>query len=235
VLGNVLLSIWFFRAHPELSPSISLNKRYVRPLLSIGLQFFVIQLAVLIIFTTDKMLITQLFGPSHVTQYEVVFKLFSALTFAHALISAPLWSAYTDAFQRSDLEWINKMLHKQLLIFLVIISAAALLVTTAESVIKIWVGDDINVTFGLIVAMALFILVSIWNNIFATIVNGIGEIKIQLYTALVALIINIPLSVILAKQYGLGLSGIVAGTVLSLSLAAVALPIQVIRLSEKSA
>jgi Na+-driven multidrug efflux pump len=127
------------------------------------------------------------------------------------------------------------MLHKQLLIFLVIISAAALLVTTAESVIKIWVGDDINVTFGLIVAMALFILVSIWNNIFATIVNGIGEIKIQLYTALVAMIINIPLSVILAKQYGLGLSGIVAGTVLSLSLAAVALPIQVIRLSEKSA
>ena len=35
------------------------------------------------------------------------FKLFSVITFAHALVSGPLWSAYTDAYHRGDFVWIE--------------------------------------------------------------------------------------------------------------------------------
>ena len=231
VLANVSLTLWFYRTYPELRPRPYLDKKHVRPLLSVGLQFFTIQLAVLVIFTTDKMLITQLFGPEHVTQYEVVFKLFSVITFAHGIISVPLWSAYTDAFHRGDLAWIRNMLYKQLIIFLGTLLAACLLAVTAESIIELWIGTDLTVSSDLIIVMLFFVAVSTWNNIFAMIVNGIGKIKIQLYTAVIGMLINIPLSVILAKQCGLGLSGIVAGTVCSLSLAAIALPIQVFRIT----
>jgi Na+-driven multidrug efflux pump len=61
-------------------------------------------------------------------------------------------------------------------------------------------------------------------------VNGIGDIKIQLYTAVIAMFLNVPLSIIFVKYLGLGLSGIVMATIVSLSLAAVALPIQVNRI-----
>lgn len=227
VLANVSLTLWFYRTYPELRPRPYLDKEHVRPLLSVGLQFFTIQLAVLVIFTTDKMLITQLFGPEYVTQYEVVFKLFSVITFAHGMIAMPLWSAYTDAFHRGDLVWIKNMLRKQLVLFVGILLAAFLLAVSAESIIKLWIGPDLKVSSDLIIALAFFVAVSTWNNIFAMIVNGIGKIKLQLYTAVIAMVVNIPLSIILVKQYGLGLSGIVAGTILSLSLAAVALPIQV--------
>lgn len=227
VLANVSLTLWFYRTYPELRPRPYLDKEHVRPLLSVGLQFFTIQLAVLVIFTTDKMLITQLFGPEYVTQYEVVFKLFSVITFAHGMIAMPLWSAYTDAFHRGDLVWIKNMLRKQLVLFFGILLAAFLLAVSAESIIKLWIGPNLKVSSDLIVALAFFVAVSTWNNIFAMIVNGIGKIKLQLYTAVIAMAVNIPLSIILVKQYGLGLSGIVAGTILSLSLAAVALPIQV--------
>jgi O-antigen/teichoic acid export membrane protein len=230
VLANGSLTLWFYRTYPELRPRPYLDTEHVRPLLSVGLQFFAIQLAVLVIFTTDKMLITHLFGPEHVTQYEVVFKLFSVITFVHGVISVPLWSAYTDAYQRGDLDWIKNMLRKQLILFIGILLAACLLSLASKSIIEIWIGSDLTVSSSLIIAMAFYVVISTWNNIFAIIVNGIGKIRLQVYTSVIAMLINIPLSIMLAKQHSLGLSGIVAGTIFSLSLAAIALPIQVFRM-----
>lgn len=227
VTANVLLSQWFYRNRPELRPRFYLDKRHVRPLLTVGLQFFTIQLAVLVIFTTDKMLITQLFGPQYVTQYEVVFKLFSVISFLHGLISAPLWSAYTDAYHREDFAWIRRMLRKQLIIFAGIVVAICLIALLAQPIIGMWIGHDLAISSQLIVVMALFVLISTWNNVYAMFVNGIGKIKLQLYTAIVAMFVNIPLSIFFAKYTELGMSGIVVGTICSLLFAAVSLPLQV--------
>lgn len=230
VIGNIILSFIFYKQHAELRPTLSLNKKHVTPLLSIGMKFFTIQVAVLVIFTTDKMLITQLFGPENVTQYDVIFKLFSVITFAHILVSAPLWSAYTDAYHRGDMVWIKRMLHKQLFIYISIVLSVLILGILAKPIISIWIGRDIAVSYSLIAAIGVFVLVSTWNNIFAMFVNGIGEIKIQLYTAVAAMFLNIPLALIFVKYFGFGLSGIVIATIVSLSPSAVLIPIQVYRI-----
>jgi len=227
VTANVLLSIWFYRQYPELRPTPCLDKQHVQPLLAVGMQFFVIQIAVLIIFTTDKMLITQLFGPLYVTQYEVVFKLFSLITLGHTLITAPLWSAYTDAYHRGDTVWIGNMLRKQIIVFGGVAIAVLAMVLIARPVIGFWIGPELEVSFQLVLALGLLVMISTWNNIFAMFVNGIGKIKIQLYTAVIAMSINIPLALLFTKYLGMGLSGIVLATCASLLLAAVALPVQV--------
>jgi O-antigen/teichoic acid export membrane protein len=227
VIANALLSIWFYRQYPELRPTPCLDKQHIQPLLAVGMQFFVIQIAVLVIFTTDKMLITQLFGPLYVTQYEVVFKLFSLITFAHTMITAPLWSAYTDAYHRGDNAWIGNMLRKQIMVFGGVAIAVVAMVFLARPIIGLWIGPDLEVSFPLVLALGLLVMVSTWNNIFAMFVNGIGKIKVQLYTAVIAMAINIPLALLFAKYLGLGLSGIVLATCASLLLAAIALPIQV--------
>ena len=64
-------------------------------------------------------------------------------------------------------------------------------------------------------------------------VNGVGKIKLQLYTALIAMIINIPLAIYFVKWLDLGLSGVVLANVVSLSLSAIALPIQVNQIIRK--
>ena len=227
VIANIGLSLWFYQCYPELRPKPYLDKQHVNPLLSVGLKFFTIQIAVLIIFTTDKILISQLLGPEYVTQYDVVFKLFGLITFAHAIISAPLWSAYTDAYQRSDMIWIKQMLHKQLLIFGGIMIAVLIMGLLIKPIVSIWIGSEMIVSQPLIISIGLFVLVSTWNNIYSMFVNGVGKIKLQLYTAVIAMVINIPLAIFFVKWIGLGLSGVVLATVVSLLLAAVALPIQV--------
>lgn len=227
VVANCFLSVLFYKQRPTLRPQIQMQAEHLRPLLAVGLQFFVIQFAVLVIFTTDKMLITQLFGPQYVTQYEVVFKLFSVILFIHGLISAPLWSAYTDAINRLDFVWIRLMLMRQLAVYAGIVVFICLLLFAARGIIDIWIGEDLPTPQILILVMAVFVAISTWNNIFATLINGLGQIKVQLYISVVAMMINIPLSILLARTTGLGTSAVVLGTIFSLAMPAVALPIQV--------
>lgn len=227
IVSNALLSIWFLQRYPDLRPYPSLEKRHFGPLLSLGLQFFMIQFAALVIFTTDKMLITQLLGPKYVTEYDVVFRLFSLVTLTHALITAPLWSAFSDAYHRGEIAWIKNMLHKQIVIFGFVVFSTIILAVLAKPLIAIWIGRDFLVSFSLVSAMGLFVVISTWNNIYSMLVNGIGEIRIQLLTAIAAMLINIPLAIVLVKIFGMGLSGVILATCISLMIAAVALPIQV--------
>ena len=227
VLGNVVLSLWFFSKRQELRPKKSFNRQYIQPLLSVGVQFFIVQIAVLVIFTTDKILITQLFGPQYVTQYDVVFKLFSIITILHGLLTAPLWSAYTDAYHRADFNWIRDALRKQLLLFMGIMLATITLILMAKPIIGWWIGNEVAVSSWLVISMGAFILVSTWSNIFAYLLNGIGEIKAQLFTAVIAMLINIPLSILLVKYFDFGVHGVVWATCLSLSIFAIVGPLQV--------
>lgn len=227
IFSNILLSLWFYRNRCDLIPKISLDKRHIQPLLSLGLQFFFIQIAVLIIFTTDKILITQLFGPQYVTQYDVVFKLFSVITIIHSLITMPLWSSYTDAYHRRDFVWIRGILQKQFMIFGAIVLAAILMAVMAKPIIALWIGDDLEVSTPLIISMVAFIIISTWSNIFSIFVNGIGKINLQLFTSVIAMLLNIPLSIYFTKHLGFGINGIVLATCISLSLFAVLGPFQV--------
>ncbi|USW02767.1 oligosaccharide flippase family protein [Pseudomonas pergaminensis] len=228
--GNVLLSVWFYRQYEYLTPIFMLCRDHVTPLLSVGAQFFVIQLAVLVVFTTDKILITQLFGPEHVAEYEVVFKLFSIVTFLHTLISSPLWSAYTDAYHRKDTIWITGMLRTQLKLYCVVVIGLLILGLLAPFIISIWIGRDFSVSMSLVALVALFVSVTTWNNIFAIMLNGAGAVRVQLYTAVAAMIVNIPLALVLVKFFEMGVGGVVLAATLSLLFSAVLLPLQVYKL-----
>lgn len=226
VIANIGISWWFYQDHPELQPKLYFDQQHVSPLLSVGMQFFIIQIAGLVIFTTDKILITQLLGPEYVTQYEVVFRIFNLISVLHMLISTPLWSAYTDAYHRSDMAWIKRIFHKQLVIFTCIIGAVCLMGFLIEPIIALWIGHEMPVSQSLVISIGLFVLVSSWNNIYSIFLNGIGEIKLQLYMAVTAMIINIPLAIYFVKWLDLGLSGVVLATVVSLSPPAIAVTIQ---------
>jgi len=224
---NIISTLILIRRRPEFCPKFCIETKHWKSLLGIGSHFFVIQLAVMILFLTDKILITQIFGPEYVTQYEVVFKIFSVVTLAHSLISTPLWSAYTDAYHRADYSWIKKMLSKQIFIYIAVIFSTLIIAFLMSSIVKIWIGSEIKISISLIFSMAMFVLISSWNNIFAMLVNGIGRVKPQLFTSIIAMILNIPLAFLFTKYFEFGVSGVVFATCISLLFAAVVLPSQV--------
>jgi Na+-driven multidrug efflux pump len=59
------------------------------------------------------------------------------------------------------------------------------------------------------------------------VLNGIGAINLQLFVALAGAIINIPLSIFLAKYCGLGSTGVCLATVFGFMAGAIAFTVQV--------
>tara|TARA_R110001606_G_scaffold178752_1_gene325429 strand:+ start:12392 stop:13720 length:1329 start_codon:yes stop_codon:yes gene_type:complete len=235
VLANFLLSLLLFKEFKLLVPTRKkFSTEKVKPLLSLGIKFFLIQLAVLVIFMTDKIVITQLLGPEYVTPYEVLFKLFSILTIVHGMILMPLWPAYSDAYNRGDLEWIRRNIRQQLKVAFILFIGALFLAIIGPIIVDIWIGYEVAVSSSLYYIFALFIVFSVWSNVFAYFVNAINRLNFQLYTALFAALINIPLSVYFVRSLNMGLEGVLLATVISLSIFSFFGPIQVYKiLNEK--
>ncbi len=227
VLSKLLLTYYFLRKHGEAIPSLGyVDLRRMKEIASLGIKFFVIQIAVLIIFATDNIIITQVLGPEYVTPYVVIFKLFSVIMMGHTVLLTPLWSAYTEAYTKGDIRWIKSTLKKLNLLMIPIILSVSVLVLFARDIVDIWIGPEIEFPFLLVVLMGVYVIIAVWNNIYAYFVNGIGRIKPQMYSAILGGLINIPLSVYFAKYLDMGISGVILGTIISLSLFAVIGPIQ---------
>jgi len=222
LLSSLLLTEYLYLKRRDIFPS----PRYV----DLGKKFFIIQIAGLIIFATDNIIITHILGPAQVTPYNIVFKLFSIITMAHGLIMAPLWSAYTDAYAKGDIQWIKKVLKKLNLLMIPIVVVVAVLIGFAKEIVSVWVGPAIVIPHYLPLFMGIYTVVFVWNNIYAYFANGLGKIRPQLYCSIIGGVVNIPLSVYFARNLGLGSSGVILGTIVSLSIFAVVGPLQTHRI-----
>lgn len=226
VISNVALSAWFFARNIDLRPRFNFALAHLRPIMSLGVQFFLIQVSGLVLFTTDKLLIAQFFGPEYVTRYDVTFKMFSIITVLHALICSPLWSAYTEAYHKNDLGWIRKMLRRQLGVFVLLAVGVALLAFFAKPIARFWVGSAVEVDQATVLAMAVLVIISTWTNVFNIPLIGIGKIRLSSVYCILTAALNIPLAWGLAVFAGLGTSGVVLATALAIMVGGIISPLQ---------
>lgn len=221
-------SIFFYnRRYIYLKPSWNLvDLSHAKSLTGLGIQFFVIQIAVLIIYQTSNILIAQFFSPAEVTPYNIAFKYFSILTMVWGILMTPLWSAFTNAMAHNDTEWMRKTIFKLNKLMLITIFIIILMAIIAQFVISIWTSGQVIISSVMIWIFALFTFVTIWNNIYSFFLNGISKIKIQIFTSIAAAILHIPIAFLLVKHFKMGSEGVVLSMAISLSFFAIAGPIQ---------
>jgi O-antigen/teichoic acid export membrane protein len=235
VLANLVLISYSFKKHNEVLPSLKFFRlSKIREITHLGGKFFVLSAASVIIFTTDSIIITQVLGPAEVTPYNVVYKLFSVILVGNAILFTPLWSAYTDAFQKGDYKWIKDILRKLILLLIPLIIGVILLIIFARDIINIWVGPDIIFPNTLVVLMGVYSVMLYWNNVYTYFLSGAGNIELLMYSSITAALVNIPLSIYLAKNMGMGLNGIILGSIISLCFIAIIGPVQTYYILNKS-
>lgn len=205
VLVMFVAGIWFFNSsYKKFAPSIRFFRfKYVKQLMNLGAQFFIINISVLLMLSTDNIVITQLLGPEKVTVFNVTYKLFTMVSMIYMLIITPLWSAYTDAYTKGDYAWIKKTLKMTQKLWLALSGFTLILLFISPWFFKLWLGDKVSVPFSLSVAMSTYVIGYIWLNIYTFLLNGLGKIKLQLYVSLAASILYIPLVIYLGKIWGL--------------------------------
>jgi O-antigen/teichoic acid export membrane protein len=203
VLGGA--SIWFYStSYRKYAPALRFVKfKYARDLMNLGGQFFIINIAVLVMLQTDNIIITQVLGPEQVTIFNVTYKLFGVITMIYGIIATPLWSAYTDAYAKNDIPWIYKSLWATRKIWLLLIIFTGVILFASPYLFQLWLGDSVKVPFSLSIAMSLYVVAYVWQTIHTFLLNGIGKIRLQVYLVSFLGLIHIPLAIFLGQQFGL--------------------------------
>jgi len=209
--------------------------KYFKSLESLGVKFFILQIACIVIFATDNIIITQILGPVEVTPYNIAFKYFGIPIMVFTIIITPFWSAFTEAYTKNDIHWIKNSIQKIIKIWMLVVVGVIVLLVISNQFYLIWVGEKVQVPFLLSAFMGLYAIIITWNNIFAYFINGVGKIKLQMYYGVIAMVINIPISIFFAKNLEMGSAGVILGTCCSLIIGSFFAPIQTIKIIKGNA
>ena len=138
----------------------------------------------------------------------------------------PFWSAYTDAFARGDIAWIQMTFRRLKQAFILLTVGVVLMVVLADTAYALWIGHAVHIPLSLSAAMGAYVLIVAWSSIFSYFINGTGKIRLQLLVAVLMSIAMIPLALLLAGKGGLHTTGVVLAICLVLLPGAILWPIQ---------
>lgn len=226
ILVQIIASAWLYTGqYSEYRPSLKfVDFKYAKDLLSVGGMFFFIQIGALVLFQTSNIIITQILGPSDVTVFNVAFKLFSVVTMIFTIVITPFWAAFTEAYAKKDLKWIQSVILKMRKFWLLLVLITFSILVISPYLYKFWLGDKVKVPFVLSAVMSLYVVVYAWQTIHVYLLNGIGKVRLQLYLVLTSAVINIPLSVFLGRY--MGVAGVTLATVILFSLMSIVFSMQ---------
>lgn len=224
---GISATINFFKKYPNLKPNLKFfKKEKIKEINGLGIIFFIIQISMLVILTTDNMLITKYIGANEVTTYSIVSKLFQILLILEGLISAPMWTLFIDAYVKKDKKWIKKAFINLNLLFLLLIIGVIIMIYVLPYIVKIWIGQELIYPKYLILFWGLFILNRVYGDIYMIFINATGKIKLQMYLYLLGAILNIPLTIYFIKNLNMGSSGAIIATNICMLPLAIIMPIQ---------
>ncbi|KYP13048.1 oligosaccharide flippase family protein [Flavihumibacter sp. CACIAM 22H1] len=197
-------SVFYFKTRYKLiAPSFkSVNFSYSRTLMGLGVKFFIIQIAAIILYQTTNILLLKLYDADEVTSYNINYKYFGIITMVFSIVMSPFWVAFSDAYHKNDIPWIKQTINKLLKIWGLIAVGGLLMLLVSVPVIKFWVGDSVRYSLHAGFAMWLYFISSSFGSIFVFFINGTGKVFLQFLTSILAPILFIPLAIFLGRYLG---------------------------------
>ncbi|MET7030082.1 lipopolysaccharide biosynthesis protein [Sediminicola luteus] len=217
----------FNNRYKDFKPTLKLwERKFIKDITGLGFHFFIIQMATTVLLSTDNIIITNLFAPEEVVPYNVSLKYFSIVLMGYAMVTAPYWSSFTEAYVNKDFEWIKHSVRNIQKLWWAVPFILGIMFLVSDWFYVVWVGDKIKVPTTLSLSMGLYVMMATFQSIYYKFINAVGKIKIQLIISIISIVINIPLSLLFAKTFNLGLAGVILATCFSFAISVVIGPIQ---------
>lgn len=208
--------VLFNKRYKAIRPDIRhVDFKYSYRLLSLGINFFIIQIASLVIFSSANIVLTQLYGPEEVTVFNIAQRYFTIFLMLNAIFISPYWSSFTEAFYKNDIVWIKKTIRKLNYISFLFIFGLLISLFLADKLIFLWVGKSISVPPTLKIAFTAHVIIQLLAAPYNIFVNGVSKVRLALYGALISIIITIPLSIFFSSTLNAGPSGVVFAIICS--------------------
>jgi len=216
VFAFILFSIILFsKSFKQIAPSVKyVDFSLFKDLFNLGGKFFIIQIAAVILYSSDNFIITQLFSPAEVAPYQIANRYFGIILMGFGILVAPFWSAITEAYTKGEMTWIKNSVKKLVQLWGLAFLALIIMLVLSDEVYHLWIGDKVLIPFELSAAWAFFVGIQTLNTIFVQVINGTGKVKLQMIIGIGGAIINIPLSILLAKYFNMGPTGVIGATII---------------------
>lgn len=213
---NIVSAAWLFGwSKPWLFPNPRrVTRTAVKKLTSLGGMFFLIQMAALVLFQTDNLIIAHFLGAAAVTPYSVTWRLFT-YTMIFQIVAAPsYWPAFAEAFARGDKAWVRRSYSAN---FKITVASSLVLVIPliffGQWIISKWAGSAAVPSFSLLLWMGVWSVIYGAMSSQSCLLASAGRIRAQAVYASVAAGVNLILSIILVQR--LGLTGVIMGTIVA--------------------
>ncbi len=215
-VSNLVAMAWVAFIHePWLKPWPGrFRSRLVGRIFHSGTQFFIIQIAGLVVFNSDNLVISHFMSPVAVLPYNVTWRLSSYITAVPVLVIPALWPALAEAFAKRDISWMRGAYARTRRITLAVLTVGtAVMMFAGRPIIRLWAGPAAVPSFSLLALM------SVWMFIFAVTLNqscllgATGRVKKQAAFSLLAAVVNLALSIVLIKL--VGVNGVILATIVS--------------------
>lgn len=205
LLVNIAAFIYtFVFRYPELRPSVkTFRLGYLGDLLTLGIKFFLLQMASVVLFMSSSFVVSNLLSPESVTPYQVAYRYFSLALIVFSIIITPFWSATTDAFAKGDYSWIRNTRKKFRYIILMMAFLLLSMLLISKYAFLYWVGEEISIPLELSTYMSCYLLLIMYSQTYSFFLNGMGALNLQLIVAVLAAIVYIPLARLMCSHFGL--------------------------------
>lgn len=185
----------------------------IRALVLPSLKYAATLLGGILILQTDNIVIASTLGPERIPNYQAVAKLITALMTLSMMLVMTSMPLASQAFARKDQSAMLELLNRNLRVTLgTVVVMGSFLACFSDRLISVWLGPHHFVGFPVVWIMLAVLLFETHAQAMAAATVSTGRIVFAV-PALIAGIVNIIFSVILARRYGL--VGVVLGTMIA--------------------
>jgi O-antigen/teichoic acid export membrane protein len=220
VLINSLSSVlsWVVNAYytkkllPFLRISFSLfNKEMVKTLFGLAVSLFLINVSMMIVYPTDRIIIGAFLPVGLIIFYEAAYMIYHLVRKAPQLLASAVIPAASELDTKRDTRSLQMLFlkgTKYMTAFFLALAIPALLLS--KEMLTCWMGSEFGSYYLLTVIFILHLFFN-YNHLFAfKLLAGMNKVTFTLWYYLTSALLNLVLSLILVQK--IGLIGVVLGT-----------------------
>ncbi|PSW03865.1 lipopolysaccharide biosynthesis protein [Photobacterium lipolyticum] len=214
------VTIWFFCLNKKIHINIfSIPIKDVISVIKPGVIYFVFQVNVILIFSSDRLIISNFYDFESVVSYDLLMRYFNLFIVASVMISNPVWSSVRGFYNSGSECQINAFLLKLAKIQAFGVGLLIIMCVCADDFISLWVGNQYHydwLSYNNLVYFALLSWGYSFYSLMANVANGLGENKIQLILGSVSVLSKIPITLFLIDYFDDSFIAVVLATTICL-------------------